>query len=68
METNPADQCNPNNDDLSRTLRYMRCNRCGNVYVTSLSGNTECPECSSSEASNFKPDASDDGVFVDPSK
>ena len=47
-------------EDLSHTLRFMRCNRCGNVFVTSIGGYVECPECSLTEAAKFNPDESDD--------
>jgi predicted Zn-ribbon and HTH transcriptional regulator len=49
------------NEDLSHTLRFMRCNRCGNVFVTSITGYTECPECNSVDAAHFDPDKVDEG-------
>jgi hypothetical protein len=42
--------------DLYNTLRLMRCSKCGNVFVTSISGYVECPECSSVDATGFHPD------------
>jgi predicted Zn-ribbon and HTH transcriptional regulator len=46
--------------DLSHTLRFMRCNRCGNVFVTSITGYAECPECTSTDAAHFNPDKVDE--------
>ena len=37
------------------TLRYMKCKKCGNVFVMSYSGSKECPECASDEADTFQP-------------
>ncbi|MGB7569101.1 MAG: hypothetical protein WBM07_14670 [Chitinivibrionales bacterium] len=54
------DEVNPN-EDLSHTLRFMRCNRCGNVFVTSITGYSECPECSSVDAARFNPDGAEEG-------
>jgi hypothetical protein len=39
------------------TMRFMKCRKCGNVFVASLSGVTTCPECSSEDAEQFSPDS-----------
>lgn len=49
------------NEDFSRTLKFMRCNRCGNVFVTSIGGYSECSECSSVDATPFNPDLAQEG-------
>jgi uncharacterized OB-fold protein len=42
------------------TLRFLRCHKCGHVFVESLAGSTECPECSSAEAGIYRPDGVQD--------
>jgi hypothetical protein len=39
-----------------KTMKLLRCKKCGNVYAAGLSGSTECPECASDDASQFRPD------------
>jgi predicted Zn-ribbon and HTH transcriptional regulator len=39
-----------------RTMKFMRCKKCGNVYAARLTGAVECPECASDEAVRFRPD------------
>jgi predicted Zn-ribbon and HTH transcriptional regulator len=46
----------PFDEDQYPTLTYMRCKKCGNIFVMRLAGTTECPECSSGESEPFKPD------------
>jgi hypothetical protein len=43
-----------------KTMKLLRCKKCGNVYAASLTGSTECPECSSDDASQFRPDGVED--------
>jgi predicted Zn-ribbon and HTH transcriptional regulator len=46
--------------DLSNTLHYMRCKKCGDVFVTNISGYAQCPDCSSTEAVRFQPGETQD--------
>jgi predicted Zn-ribbon and HTH transcriptional regulator len=46
----------PIDESKYRTLKLMRCKKCGNVYAASLTSAAECPECSSRDASYFRPD------------
>jgi predicted Zn-ribbon and HTH transcriptional regulator len=39
-----------------KTMRFMKCKKCGNVYAASLSGSMECPECASNDVLHFRPD------------
>lgn len=39
------------------TMRFMKCKKCGVVFVASLAGSTECPECSSNITGRYKPEA-----------
>ena len=41
------------------TMKLRRCTRCGNVYAMSLSGAASCPDCSSSDSSQFTPGEND---------
>jgi hypothetical protein len=44
------------NEQEYPTMRFMKCKRCGTVYVASIGGKAECPECSSPAAGAFQPD------------
>jgi predicted Zn-ribbon and HTH transcriptional regulator len=39
-----------------KTMRFMKCKKCGNVYAASLTGSKECPECASDDVLHFRPD------------
>ena len=41
------------------TMKLLRCKKCGNVFAESLAGTTDCPECSSADASQYQPDSFD---------
>lgn len=40
------------------TMRFLRCKKCGNIFVESLSGSKECPDCSSENTDIYEPDDS----------
>jgi uncharacterized OB-fold protein len=44
------------NEQEYPTMRFMKCKKCGTVYVASIGGKAECPECSSRVADTFAPD------------
>jgi predicted Zn-ribbon and HTH transcriptional regulator len=44
-----------------KTMQFMRCKKCGNVYAASVSGTVECPECSSGDAVRYRPDGKEGG-------
>lgn len=44
-----------------KTMQFMRCKKCGNVYAASVSGAVECPECSSGDAVRYRPDGKEGG-------
>jgi predicted nucleic acid-binding Zn-ribbon protein len=50
----------PIDENNYRTMKLFRCKKCGNVYAGSLTGSTECPDCSSNDVSHFSPDGKED--------
>lgn len=44
-----------------KTMQFMRCKKCGNVYAANVSGAVECPECSSGDAVRYRPDGKEEG-------
>ena len=38
------------------TMKFLRCRKCGNVFVGSLTGAVDCPDCTSEEAELYSPD------------
>jgi len=43
-----------------KTLRFMKCKTCGNVFAASLAGSKECPDCASNHIAHFRPDENND--------
>jgi predicted Zn-ribbon and HTH transcriptional regulator len=39
-----------------KTMQFMRCKKCGNVFASNVSSAAECPECSSGDTVQFRPD------------
>jgi uncharacterized Zn finger protein (UPF0148 family) len=42
------------------TLRYFRCKKCGNVFVMSYDGATECPDCESEQTDVYDPEKTEE--------
>jgi predicted Zn-ribbon and HTH transcriptional regulator len=42
------------------TMKFLRCRKCGNVFVGSLTGAVDCPDCSSEDTQAYTPDMDQD--------
>jgi uncharacterized Zn finger protein (UPF0148 family) len=47
------------NESKYPTQRILRCTKCGAVFVASIAGAVECPECESAETGAFDGAADD---------
>jgi predicted nucleic acid-binding Zn-ribbon protein len=37
------------------TQRFLRCRKCGRIFVASLSGSNDCPDCASTSLETYTP-------------
>jgi predicted nucleic acid-binding Zn-ribbon protein len=42
-----------------KTLRFMRCKQCGEVFASGVGAVPECPDCASQNSTVYRPDGKD---------